>query len=71
MFHMDLCSPNSAIKVPADASDGPKHETILIRVHSEVKYYANQLRHVKIPHCWSDKFLYRLSNSLSTVTKVI
>ena len=44
---------------------------ILMRMHSEAKQYANHLCYVKIPDCWSGKFLYRLSNSLSTVTKTI
>jgi hypothetical protein len=71
MFYTDLCSPHSVIKLPDDSSDGPKLETILIRIHLETKQYANQFCHVKIPHWWSGKFLYRLSNSLSTVTKTI
>jgi hypothetical protein len=48
-----------------------KHETILIRIHSEVKQYANQLCHVKTQIAGVTNFLYRLNNFLSTVTKTI
>jgi hypothetical protein len=37
MLCIDLCSSNPVIELPDDGSDGPKHETILIRVHSEAK----------------------------------
>jgi hypothetical protein len=37
MLYMELCSSNPVIKLPDDGSDGPKHETLLIRVHSEDK----------------------------------
>lgn len=33
-----------------------KHETILIRIHSEAKQYGYQMFQVKIPHCRIGKF---------------
>jgi hypothetical protein len=61
---MDLCFSNSVISLPDGDSNELKHETVLIRIHSVVKQYANQLCHVKTHIAEVTIFFYRLSNSL-------